>query len=282
MNKNSIDRKKIADKRFGQNFLEDESVLAQIIEAIPDDNLPIVEIGPGLGDLTKKLINVRQVIAFEIDKRLCDYLREKFSQEIDDGRLRLECGDVLEQWGERSLIQTPYHLVANLPYYIATTIILKALRDPYCESTLTMVQKEVAEKFSASVGDRNFSALSVLSRSVGSAEISLLVPPQAFNPPPKVDSAVLRIKKEYTLEDERFENFLKVAFKQPRKTLIKNLSSSYSKPILENLFQTINLERTIRPHQVETKLYHQIYNELTKESEYGKESDTFYPNTKST
>ena len=175
----------IADKRFGQNFLEDESVVEQIIQAMPDDDLPVVEIGPGLGDLTKKLVQVRRVTAYEVDKRLCDYLGKTFSREIADGRLRLECGDVLERWSGGSLCDRPYRLVANLPYYIATTIILKALRDPHCRSTLTMVQKEVAEKFAAHEGDRNFSALSVLAQSAGEAAIRLLVPPAAFNPPPQ-------------------------------------------------------------------------------------------------
>ncbi len=275
MNINEIDRGKIANKKFGQNFLEDESVLEQIIQAMPDDNLPVVEIGPGLGDLTKKLVQVRQVVAFEVDDRLCLYLKKLFSQEIADGKLQLICGDVLEQWTKGSLLEYSYHLVANLPYYIATTIILKALRDENCKSTLTMVQKEVANKFSALVDDRNFSALSVLAQSAGEAQISLLVPPQAFNPAPKVDSAVLKIQKTDTLKDNRFEDFLKVAFKQPRKTLIKNLSSLYPKSTIETLFQRLALERTIRPHQVETMLYHQIYYELTKEYTYGKESKNF-------
>ncbi len=266
----------IADKRFGQNFLEDESVVEQIIQAMPDDDLPVVEIGPGLGDLTKKLVQVRRVTAYEVDKRLCDYLGKAFSGEIADGRLRLECGDVLERWSGGSLCDRPYRLVANLPYYIATTIILKALRDPHCRSTLTMVQKEVAEKFAAHEGDRNFSALSVLAQSAGEAAIRLLVPPAAFNPPPKVDSAVLEIRKEHTLDDEAFEAFLKAAFRQPRKTLMKNLSALYPKAVLEPLFEKWGLQRTLRPHQVGTTLYHRIYQALTKEPDHGKESESIH------
>jgi len=266
------DASSFADKRFGQNFLEDRSIVERIIEAMPEDDLPVVEIGPGLGDLTKELVRVRPVTAFEVDKRLCDYLRREFTEEIADGRLRLECGDVLERWREGSLADRPYHLVANLPYYIATTIILKALRDPHCRSTLTMVQKEVAEKFAAQVGDRNFSALSVLAGSAGEATIRLLVPPQAFVPPPKVDSAVLQIRKSRTLEEETFEGFLRYAFAQPRKTLMKNLSTHYPKARLEPLFDEWKLARTLRPHQVGTELYHRIYHALTKESDHGKES----------
>lgn len=266
------DASQIADKKFGQNFLEDRSVVEQIIQAMPDDDLPVVEIGPGLGDLTKELVRVRPVTAFEVDKRLCDYLGKTFSREIADGRLRLECGDVLERWEQGSLIDQPYRLVANLPYYIATNIILKALRDPHCRSTLTMVQREVAEKFAAREGDRNFSALSVLAGSAGEAQVRLLVPPSAFNPPPKVESAVLEIRKERNLADEGFEGFLKAAFRQPRKTLMKNLSAAYPKPLLEPLFEALELGKTLRPHQVGTTLYHRLYQALTKEPDHGKES----------
>jgi len=269
-----------AEKRYGQNFLEDRSIIEQIIQAMPEDDLPIVEIGPGLGDLTKELVHIRRVTAYEIDPRSCDYLANTFAGEIADGRLRLECGDVLEQWNGRSLSDRPYRLVANLPYYIATTIILKALRDPLCKSTLTMVQKEVAEKFAAREGDRNFSALSVLARTAGEASIRLLVPPEAFSPPPKVDSAVLEIRKEHSLADEAFEDFLRQAFRQPRKTLFKNLTTAFPKGKIESVYTSLGLERTLRPHQVGTSLYHRLYHVLTKETDHGKESE--YPQRKQT
>jgi len=267
------DASEIAEKRFGQNFLEDASVVEQIIQAMPDDELPLVEIGPGLGDLTKELVRVRRVTAFEVDPRLCDYLARNFAGEIADGRLRLECGDVLERWREGSLCDRPYRLVANLPYYIATTLILKALKDPHCQSLLTMVQKEVAEKFSAREGERNFSALSVLAGTAGEASIRLLVPPEAFNPPPKVDSAVLEIRKKHSPDNEAFENFLRTAFRQPRKTLFKNLSAGFPKGELETVYAALELERTLRPHQVGTSLYHRLYHALTKETDHGKESE---------
>jgi len=263
----------IAEKRFGQNFLEDRSIIDQIIQSMPDDTLPVVEIGPGLGDLTKELVRIRRVTAYEVDPRLCDYLAKEFAGEISDGRLRLECGDVLERWENGSLSDRPYRLVANLPYYIATTIILKALKDPHCQSLLTMVQKEVAEKFAAREGDRSFSALSVLAGTAGEASIRLFVPPEAFNPPPKVDSAVLEIHKEHSPDDEAFEAFLRTAFRQPRKTLFKNLSSLFPKGELESVYAALGLERTLRPHQVGTSLYHRLYHALTKETDHGKESE---------
>jgi 16S rRNA (adenine1518-N6/adenine1519-N6)-dimethyltransferase len=266
------DASQIAEKRYGQNFLEDQSVVERIIQSMPDDGLPVVEIGPGLGDLTKELVRIRRVTAYEVDPRLCDYLAKRFAGEIADGRLRLECGDVLERWKSGSLCDRPYRLVANLPYYIATTIILNALKDPQCQSLLTMVQKEVAEKFAAREGERSFSALSVLAGTAGEASIRLHVPPEAFNPPPKVDSAVLEILKDHSPDDEAFEAFLRTAFRQPRKTLFKNLASSFPKRKLEAVYTALGLERTLRPHQVGTSLYHRLYHALTKETDHGKES----------
>jgi 16S rRNA (adenine1518-N6/adenine1519-N6)-dimethyltransferase len=204
---------------------------------------------------------------------LCDYLATSFAGEIADGRLRLECGDVLERWKSGSLCDRPYRLVANLPYYIATTIILKALKDPLCRSLLVMVQEEVAEKFAAREGNRTFSALSVLAGTAGEASIRLLVPPEAFNPPPKVDSAVLEIRKEHSPDDEAFEAFLRTAFRQPRKTLFKNLAAAFPKGELEAVYSALGLERTLRPHQVGTSLYHRLYHALTKETDHGKESE---------
>jgi len=250
-----------AKKRFGQNFLKDESVLRKIIEAMPNNNNKIVEIGPGLGDLTKFLVNVKSVVAFEVDTDLCKRLDLKFKSEIQSKKLVLHCGDVLQNWHHRLLCE-PYDLIANLPYYIATNIILRALADPMCENILVMVQHEVAKKFSASSGESSFSALSVLTQSVGSASIVIDVPPAAFEPMPKVQSSVLLINKHATLEDEGFGEMLRVAFVQPRKTLLKNLSSKYEKSLLLDIFKSQNLLHNIRPHQITAGDYHQLYKKL--------------------
>ena len=251
-----------ASKKFGQNFLKDNTVLHKIIQAMPKDNLKVAEIGPGLGDLTKELLGVRNVTAFEVDKRLCEHLASEFEDSIHNGNFELRCGDVLERWESGSLLDEPYHLVANLPYYIATNIILKALKDEQCQSVLVMVQKEVAVKFSAKVKQKEFSSLSVLAQSVGKATLCFEVPPEAFVPPPNVTSAVLLIEKDQSRDDEKFEMFLKIAFAQPRKKLSKNLSSVFSKDIVNELFSKLELNSNLRPHEAETSIYHHIYHEL--------------------
>ena len=268
--KHNIDAAEIASKRFGQNFLKDHKYVDQIIQSMPDDDLPVAEIGPGLGDLTSALIRVRNVTAFEVDKRLCEHLSHQFASDLESKGLKLECGDALERWEQGSLLAEPYHLVANLPYYIATHLILRALHDPLCQSVLVMVQKEVAIKFAAHTGERHFSALSVLAASSGKADLRFEVPPEAFVPPPKVTSAVLSIVKEHTLEDAGFERFLKVAFAQPRKKLSKNLERAFDKETIHRALSAQGIDLLNRPHEVTTEHYHHLYTTLKKDFNDGK------------
>ncbi|MBN2767824.1 MAG: 16S rRNA (adenine(1518)-N(6)/adenine(1519)-N(6))-dimethyltransferase RsmA [Campylobacterales bacterium] len=256
------DLAKFAQKKFGQNFLKDQSYIEKIIQSMPNDKNRVVEIGPGLGDLTKELVKTKRVIAFEVDKRLCEHIAKTFEHEIEKKILMLNCGDVLALWGDTNLLDEKYHLVANLPYYIATHIILKALRDTQCLSILVMVQKEVAQKFSAKTQTRDFSSLGVLTDSVAKAKICFEVPPQAFVPPPKVTSAVLLIEKSSSLSDTKFEEFLKFAFMQPRKKLISNLSKFAPKDVVLKVFDAFELKNDIRPHEMSTKSYHQLYYKL--------------------
>jgi len=251
-----------ASKKFGQNFLKNDIYLHKIIQAMPEDDLKVAEIGPGLGDLTKELVKARNVTAFEVDKRLCEHLNSEFEEPIRHGNFELRCGDVLERWESGSLLDEPYHLVANLPYYIATNIILKAFKDEHCRSVLVMVQKEVAVKFAAVAGQKEFSALSVLASTVGKATLCFEVEREAFVPPPNVTSAVLLIEKRQSFDDGKFEAFLKIAFAQPRKKLSKNLTAAFSKELVDATFAKLELSSNMRPHEAGTSIYHHLYNEL--------------------
>jgi len=227
-----------------------------------NDNL-VVEIGPGLGDLTEKLLEKRRVKAYEIDKDLCKILKEKFPS------LDLVCGDVLEYW-DKSLADEEYDLIANLPYYIATNIILKALKDKNVKNILVLIQKEVADKFSAKVNDKNYGSLAILSQSVAKVKKLFDVPPGAFIPAPKVTSSVVLFEKFKSSYDEEFAKFLKIAFANPRKTLKKNLSVKYDfEP------SKFNLSNTIRPHQVDGSTFFQLFSELaTERSDNGKRNQS--------
>jgi 16S rRNA (adenine1518-N6/adenine1519-N6)-dimethyltransferase len=229
---------------------------------MPKNNNHIVEIGPGLGDLTKNLVKCKDVTAYEVDTDLLTILKTKFATPIENGSLTLVHTDVLEAWDkQKSLHDGKYDLIANLPYYIATNIILRAFEDDACEHIIVMVQKEVAEKFSANERDKEFSALGVISK-LCSKESRILfdVPPESFDPPPKVISSILYIKKDMSKKmDKDFNSFLKACFQQPRKKLSKNISSVVPKETILSLFEELGISDNIRPHEVSSSLYSQIY-----------------------
>ena len=265
-----------AKKKFGQNFLKDTSILYKIIQAMPKNSRKLVEIGPGLGDLTQRLLEVKPLVAYEVDAELCIYLKEKFSKEIDEERLILVQGDVLERFSKGSLADEPYDLVANLPYYIATTIILKALKDPLCKSMVVMIQKEVAKKFSAPCRTKEFTSLAILAKSIAKAEILFDVLPESFEPSPKVTSSVLKIEKEKNFignngifkskkELDDFERYLRYSFNAPRKTWLKNISALIDKTKASSILQKYEYPVSIRPHEISVSSHHLLFKELRYE-----------------
>jgi 16S rRNA (adenine1518-N6/adenine1519-N6)-dimethyltransferase len=240
-----------AKKKFGQNFLKDKHYLEKIVQAMPNTDNLVVEIGPGLGDLTEKLLEKRRVTAYEIDQDLCEILKEKFPN------LNLKCGDVLEFWQE-TLENEEYDLIANLPYYVATNIILKALKDKNAKNILVLIQKEVADKFSAKAGDKNYSSLAILAQSVAKVKKLFCIPPGAFVPAPKVTSSVILFEKFENSFNEEFAKFLKVAFANPRKTLKKNLSAKYKNFDPEDF----GLAKNIRPHQIDGSTFFRLFSNV--------------------
>ena len=273
-----------AKKHFGQNFLKDEFYLDKIIESASKLHSEIksklkytpkvVEIGVGLGDLSAKLLNRFDLIAYEIDKQLC----ERFADRFPKDRFRLHNVDVLEiAFKSGWLCDEPYILVSNLPYYIATKIILNALKDDKCAGLVVMTQKEVAEKFCACVGQREFCALSVLTQTLSlEANIIANVPPSAFIPSPKVESAVFSIEKNGEKFNADFEKMLKVAFSAPRKRAIKSLDSLLSENGEKGkssesgaicvIFQSLGIDENARAHQISTKNYHQIFMKIQEKN----------------
>ncbi|MFA6788270.1 MAG: 16S rRNA (adenine(1518)-N(6)/adenine(1519)-N(6))-dimethyltransferase RsmA [Arcobacteraceae bacterium] len=254
-----------AKKQFGQNFLKDDSILNKIIEAMPNNNNHIVEIGPGLGDLTQRMLKYKDMTAYEIDSDLLGILRSKFANELQSSKLELIHTDVLDIWKQKgTLYKDKFDLIANLPYYIATNIILKAIEDDNCENIIVMIQKEVAEKFAAHEGEKEFSSLGVIAK-LTSKECKILfdVPSSCFEPAPKVTSSILYIKKDTVQKlDSNFKSFLKVAFAQPRKKLSKNLSSLINKNLLNTIYTELNIDDNIRPHELSPSLYRQMHKKV--------------------
>lgn len=254
-----------AKKQYGQNFLKDSTILEKIIQSMPNNTNHIVEIGPGLGDLTKNLVKYKDLTAYEVDTDLISILESKFAIEIKEGKLKLIHCDVLEAWeGQKTLNDGKYDLIANLPYYIATNIILRALEDSNCEHIIVMIQKEVAEKFTAKTNDKEYSSLGIITELICiDSKILFDVPPQAFDPLPKVTSSVLYIKKDMSkVFDKDFNKFLKACFIQPRKKLSKNLTTIFDKNEIFKIYEYLNIDDNIRPHEVSSSLYSQIYTKV--------------------
>lgn len=218
-------------KRLGQNFLQDPHILeaiAQSAEIYPTDW--VLEIGPGLGSLTRYLANAaQQVVAVEIDEALCQILEHVLAPWDN---VQLVHGDILRLFPADLIQVENYLVVANIPYYITSAVIRHLLEAPRRPRRIVLtVQKEVAERICAQPGEMNLLALSV--QVYGHPSIVLRIPAGAFYPAPKVDSAVVRIDlhRQPSLSEECLETFFKLihaGFSQKRKTLRNALARGLS------------------------------------------------------
>ncbi len=213
-----------ARKRFGQHFLKDSRVLDSIVDALgPLEGRTVVEIGPGRGALTDRLVErAGRVVAVELDRDLVQHLRTRYA---DLPHVEIVEADVLTV-SLAALAGGPYLLVGNVPYYITTPIIFHALEQPRPDVAVYLVQREVADRMAAPPGDKTYGALSVNLQSVVDVAPVRRVPPSAFNPPPTVDSAVVRVTPRDTpwVEAELeipFRRFVLAAFGLRRKQLIR-------------------------------------------------------------
>jgi 16S rRNA (adenine1518-N6/adenine1519-N6)-dimethyltransferase len=223
----------LARQKFGQHFLRSTPVLTRIADAaIGEDRALAVEIGPGKGALTEHLLaRFERVIAVELDPEMVAVLRERWK---DEPRLEVRQMDALDaDWatvGEGVL-------AGNLPYYVASPIISDYVRKPGALRQATfLIQKEVAERIAATPGNREYGYFSVECQLLAKVEYLFSVPPGAFQPPPKVDSAVIRLTPKAApegLDTRRFLSFASECFRQKRKTLRNNLSGRFAKEVLD-------------------------------------------------
>ncbi len=221
-----------AKKALGQNFLKSNLALRKIIEAgeIKPDDI-ILEIGPGKGGLTEKLLeNAGLVIAVEKDNRLFEFLKTKFAKEIKNKKLILKNEDILKFEVTRQNLLN-YKIIANIPYNITGAILKKFLTEKnQPENMILMVQHEVAKRIIA--GDKKESILSISVKMYGEPKMVMKVPARYFSPAPKVDSAVIAIKnisrkifKKNDINEEKFWKIVKTGFAHKRKKLSGNLKS---------------------------------------------------------
>ncbi|MRN57208.1 16S rRNA (adenine(1518)-N(6)/adenine(1519)-N(6))-dimethyltransferase RsmA [Paenibacillus monticola] len=236
--KEIIQRYKFSFKKsLGQNFLIDQNVLDQIVDAAElNEGTGVLEIGPGIGSLTERLARVAgAVTAVEIDRRLVPILRDVLSP-YPNVKVRID--DVLkvnlqELFTEDFASVDKVSVVANLPYYVTTPILMKLLEEKLpLDNIVVMIQKEVAERMAASPGGKEYGSLSIAVQYYSDPELVCIVPRTAFIPEPNVDSAVIRLKVRErppveVADEKHFFEVVHACFTQRRKTIANNLKARY-------------------------------------------------------
>ena len=251
-------------KKLGQHFLSDKTILTAIVDALaPRTTDTVLEVGPGRGSLTDILVERSgKVVAVEIDRALAENLRQKYR---DRSNVEIVEGDFLEI-DPASFVGADYLLIGNVPYYITTPIVFKALEPPMPRRSVFLVQLEVAARMAAKAGDEEYGALTVNVAVVAKVEQVLTVPATAFRPPPKVESAVVRLaplaQPIVPIESlASFRSFVQAAFGQRRKQMqrvlrsVRGLSADQATASLEQA----GIEPTARPEVVTPEEFAKLF-----------------------
>lgn len=250
-----------ANKKLGQNFLIDENVIDTIANAseIDNDDL-VIEIGPGLGTLTDKLLQkAGKVIAIELDERMISILKDRFFmydnfEIINEDVLKVDLNKLIQENKEQLGLKR-VKIVANLPYYITTPIIMKLLEEKLdIESITVMIQKEVADRLTAIPGGKNSGAITYTVYYYATSEEVLTVPNNSFIPEPEVESEVIKLnlRKEPIIkvtDEKKFFALIKAAFMQRRKTLLNAIGNSglnTTKEQMEQILKELDIDLKIR------------------------------------
>ena len=267
----------IFQKRYGQNFLIDTRVLEKIIAAsgITKDDM-VLEVGPGIGTMTQYLCeSARKVIAVEIDKNLIPILEKDTLSEYDnvtvinEDILKLDINELVARENDGK----PIKVVANLPYYITTPIIMGLFESHVpIESITIMVQKEVADRMQCGPGTKDYGALSLAVQYYAKPEIIANVPPNCFMPRPNVGSAVIRLTRHeeapVKVKDEKLLfKLIRAAFNQRRKTLQNSINNSpelsLSKEQVVSALDSMGLSQTIRGEALSLEQFAELANLLS-------------------
>lgn len=254
-----------AKKSLGQNFLTDEKVIDNLLSGInvTEKDL-IIEIGPGMGALTKKLKKYNSFInCYEVDTRMAPYL-----DKIKNDKIKINYQDFLQVDlfnATEEIVYDNLYVIANIPYYITTPIIKRLLSfDLNYKQIVLLVQKEMADKLTAKVGDSNYCSLTILLQYYFSIKTLFLVDKKSFTPLPKVDSAFIellpRASKE-VCDIKKLETILKVAFSQKRKK-IKNNLFNYDQQIISDILSSYSLTLDNRPQEIPLACYIDLANKL--------------------
>lgn len=256
-------------KKFGQNFLIDNNILDKIVEKseISSDDL-VIEIGPGIGALSEKLAEkCKNLILIEIDDTLIPILKDSVGKRenveiIHNDVLKVDINEIVKGYEFKNV-----RVVANLPYYITTPILMKLLESQYDIDTITvMVQKEVADRLTAKEGEKDYGAITLAVRYHTDAKVVINVSPNCFMPKPKVHSAVVHMKVLKKESDILFERklfaIIRATFNQRRKTMINAIGNAgldfINKEKLRQIFSQLDIDDNIRGEKLSLEDFIQI------------------------
>lgn len=264
-------------KSLGQNFLIDANILGNIADSSKvDKNTNVLEVGPGAGTLTECLLKrAKRVVSIEIDSKLEPILKESLA---DFSNFKLIICDVLEadlkKITEEEFGSEPFVVVANLPYYITTPVVMRFLESDLKIKSLTlMIQKEVADRMTAEAGCKEYGALSVAVQFYSKPEIICTAPPHCFMPQPKVTSTVINLSVYDTppfnpTDKDFFFKIVKSLFSQRRKTLINSLSKSpyisLDKPDIMSVLEDMGIDINIRGEKLSIETLVEFSDNLLK------------------
>ena len=259
-------------KAFGQNFLQDHHIIERIVsETDIQENSLAIEVGPGSGALTKELSKYAQdVLAYEIDTRLEDILDENLRDchnvhIIFDDFLKRNLKDDIKGFTYNNL-----YVVANIPYYITTPILTKIIESKMSFKKVTiMIQKEVGDRFTAQVGTRDYSSITVFLNYYFDIKKLFIVSRNAFMPKPNVDSVVISLNakanKSEVLDENAFFKLIRDAFHFKRKNLRNNLKN-YDLDIVQDVLSKHNKDLTCRAEELDLNIFVELSNALTKKN----------------
>ena len=268
-----------ANKSLGQNFLINEEAVEKIVEgaSISKEDI-VIEIGPGLGTLTKELLDkAGKVIAIELDKRMLEILTDRFNlydnfELINEDVLKVDLKELIDKNLEVEQLKSA-KIVANLPYYITTPIVMKLLEENLpIESITIMIQKEVADRLIEKPGGKNTGAITYAIYYYSTAEEVYKVMPNSFIPEPAVESKVIKLtireQKPINIKNEELMfKIIKCAFMQRRKTLVNSLENSKifkSKKDIINMLEKLDINTKIRGEALSLEDYANITNFVTE------------------
>ena len=262
----------IFEKRYGQNFLTDLNLLKSVVEKSGvNKESTVVEIGVGAGTLTGEIAKqVSFVYGFEIDTKLKPVLKETLK---DYNNVEIIFNDILKIGAKKvdEMIGKNYSIIANLPYYITTPIIMEFVENSeFCERIVVTVQKEVAERLVASPKTSDYGAITASIGAIANSRIIKYIDRQMFYPAPNVDSAVVRIefdKQKYQILDIiKYRKLIKNAFSMRRKTLVNNLMKGYNlnRQQIENILKSCGIDILVRGEELDASTYVTLSNYLVE------------------